>query len=137
MDMSHGSAACKGRSKRAKQSSPDSPTTPEPSDNGFAALSEPEQGARCDEDATHDDEVEGVGEQVDNNPAQEGLTDDLLDADSSQDTLNDDPVRITTAIPFRTKLEGCMAADSTPPPSVIVMFTCRRPLGPSRKLSMR
>ena len=104
--MSHGSAACKGRSKRAKQSLPDSPTTSEPSDNGFAALSEPEQGASCDEDATHDDEVEDVGEQLDNNPAQEGLTDDLLDADSSQDTLNDDPVRITMANPFGQSWKG-------------------------------
>ena len=95
------------------------------------------QGASCDEDATHDDEVEDVGEQVDNNPAQEGLTDDFLDANSSQDTLKDDPVRITMANPFRTKLEGCMAADSRPPPSVMKMFMCGRPSGPSRQLSMR
>ena len=30
---------------------------------------------------------------------------------------------------LRTKLEGCIAADTTPPPWIVEMFMCGRPLG--------
>ena len=96
-------------------------------------MSEPEEAAGGDEDETREDQVEDVGEQADGDTAQEELAADLLEADASLDLQSSNPVRVTMANFLRAKLEGCIAADTTPPPWIVEMIMCGRPLGPSPK----
>ena len=85
----------KRRGQRANQSSPDSTSTPEqPSDNGFAALSEPKEGAG---DGGIETQVEEEGE--DNEKQDDGDSVQLPTSSRRTRTCppNDDPVRVTMA----------------------------------------
>ena len=52
-----------------------------------------------------------------------------LEAENNLDPPNEGCVCVTTANCLRTKLEGCIDDDTTPPTGIVEMLMCWRPLG--------